>query len=102
MCANLRLNLHASAPAQAAAPDGGGGVGVGWGQGVWENRAVRFVRTIQATTREEAERADREANWAKTPQERLAEVEFLRAQRYPGGVAPRFQRVLEIAQRPRG
>lgn len=61
---------------------------------------VKFLRTIQTVTREEAERADREANWAKTPQERLAEVEFLRAQRYPGGVAPRFQRVLEIVERP--
>ncbi|MBB5234848.1 hypothetical protein HNQ09_002291 [Deinococcus budaensis] len=76
-------------------------VGLG-GVGIWENKAVKFVRTIQTTTREEAERADREANWAKTPQERLAEVEFLRAQRYPGGVAPRFQRIFEIAQRPRG
>lgn len=62
---------------------------------------MKFVRTIQTATREEAERADREANWAKTPQERLAEVEFLRAQRYPGGVAPRFQRVLELVERPR-
>lgn len=76
-------------------------MGLGWAE-VWENGGVKFVRTVQATTREEAERADREANWAKTPQERLAEVEFLRTQRYPGGVAPSFQRVLEIVERPRG
>ncbi|WP_255673394.1 hypothetical protein [Deinococcus sp. 14RED07] len=36
-------------------------------------------RTLTLTTHADAARADREANWAKTPQERLAEVEFLRA-----------------------
>lgn len=55
-------------------------------------------RTITLTTREDAARADREANWAKTPQQRLAEVEFLRAQRYPGGIAPRLQRVIEFVE----
>lgn len=42
---------------------------------------MKFVRTVHAVSREKAERADRLANWAKPPQERLAEVEFLRAQR---------------------
>lgn len=55
-------------------------------------------RTLTLTTHADAARADREANWAKTPQERLAEVEFLRAQRYPGGVAPRMMRVIEFMQ----
>ena len=55
-------------------------------------------RTITPMTREDAARADREANWAKTPQQRLTEVEFLRAQRYPGGIAPRLQRTVEIIE----
>lgn len=58
-------------------------------------------RTLTLTTHADAARADREANWAKTPQERLAEVEFLRAQRYPGGTAPRLQRTLEFIERAR-
>ncbi|ALW87611.1 hypothetical protein AUC44_00780 [Deinococcus actinosclerus] len=59
-------------------------------------------RTLTLTTHADAARADREANWAKTPQERLAEVEFLRAQRYPGGTAPRLQRTLEFVRRDKG
>ncbi|GHF59534.1 hypothetical protein HNQ07_003854 [Deinococcus metalli] len=55
-------------------------------------------RTITLTTHADATRADREANWAKTPQQRLAEVEFLRFQRYPGGIAPRLQRVVEFVE----
>ncbi len=60
---------------------------------------MTLQRTLTIQTREEAAQADRRANWAKTPQERLAEVEFLRQQKYPGGIAPRLQRVTEFIER---
>lgn len=62
---------------------------------------MKLQRTLTIQTREEAALADRRANWAKTPQQRLAEMEFLRRQRYPGGTAPRLQRTVEFVERPR-
>ena len=59
---------------------------------------MQMIRTFQITTREEAEQADRQAEWAKTPRQRLADMEFLRAQRYPGGIAPRLQRTVEFVE----
>lgn len=56
-------------------------------------------RSATFTTHEQAARADWEANWAKTPQQRLVELEFLRRQRYPNGVAPRLKRVIEFIER---
>lgn len=55
-------------------------------------------RSLQIISREEAAYADRLAEWAKTPQQRLADTEFLRCQRYPDGIAPRFQRVVELIE----
>ena len=59
---------------------------------------MQMLRTFQITTREEAVQADRQAEWAKTPRQRLADMEFLRAQRYPDGTAPRFQRTVELVE----
>lgn len=63
-----------------------------------ENGSMTLQRMLTIQTREEAAQADRQANWAKTPQERLAEVEFLRQQRYPHGIAPRLQRTIEFVE----
>lgn len=68
---------------------------------MWENNRMKLQRTVTFSTHADAAREDRLANWAKTPQERLREVEFLRSQRYPGGIAPRLQRVIEFIERPR-
>ena len=57
-----------------------------------------MTRTFQITTREEAAQADRQAEWAKTPRQRLADTEFLRSQRYPGGITPRLQRTVELVK----
>lgn len=61
---------------------------------------MKLQRTLTVQTREEAAKQGRQANWAKTPQQRLAEMEFLRRQRHPGGIAP-SQKVIEIVERPR-
>ncbi|PTA68816.1 hypothetical protein [Deinococcus arcticus] len=60
---------------------------------------MTLLRTLTLTSREDAARADQEANWAKTPQQRLAEIEFLRRQTYPERVAPRLERVLKMVER---
>ena len=60
--------------------------------------AMQMIRTFQISTREEAAQADRQAEWAKTPQQRLTDMEFLRAQRYPDGIAPRLQRTIELVE----
>lgn len=60
---------------------------------------MKLQRTLTFTSHAQAAREDRPANWAKTPQERLAELDFLRRQRYPNGVAPRLQRVIEFVKR---
>ena len=59
---------------------------------------MQMIRTFQITTREEAAQADRRSEWAKTPRQRLADMEFLRAQRYPGGITPRLQRTVELVK----
>ena len=59
---------------------------------------MQMIRTFQITTREEAAQADRRSEWAKTPRQRLADMEFLRAQRYPDGIAPRLQRTVELVE----
>ena len=59
---------------------------------------MQMIRTSQITTREEAVQADRLSEWAKTPRQRLADMEVLRAQRYPDGTAPRLQRTVELVQ----
>ena len=55
------------------------------------------VRTFDSF--EEADRADLEESWAKTPEERLAELEYLRSQMYPDGIPPRLQRTITFAER---
>ena len=57
---------------------------------------MQMIRTFQVTTREEAVQADRQAEWAKTPRQRLADMEFLRAQRYPHGIAPKIVKTVEL------
>ena len=59
---------------------------------------MQMTRTFQITTREEAAQADRQAEWAKTPRQRLADMEVLRAQRYPNGTPPRLQRTVEFVE----
>ena len=59
---------------------------------------MQIIRTFQITTREEAAQADRQAEWAKTPRQRLADMEFLRVQRYPNGITPRLQRTAEFVE----
>ena len=57
---------------------------------------MQMTRTFQINTRKEAAQADRLAEWAKTPRQRLADMEVLRAQRYENGIAPRLQGTVEF------
>lgn len=54
---------------------------------------MRMIRQGSFKTRAQAEHDDRAHEWAKTPQERLRDLEVLRQQSYPNGVAPRMERV---------
>lgn len=75
-----------------------GRVGVAGAGGGTLEAEMPMSRTFHITTREEDVQADRRSEWAKTPQQRLADMEFLRAQRYPNGIAPRLTRTLEVVE----
>jgi hypothetical protein len=59
---------------------------------------MRMKRVAEFSTPVDAEREDRAQEWAKTPQERLRDLEVLRQQRYPNGIAPRLQRIAELLE----
>jgi len=62
---------------------------------------MRVIRQASFSTHAEAEREDRARECAKTPQQRLRDLEQLRQQRYPNGITPRLQRVAELLECPR-
>jgi hypothetical protein len=61
---------------------------------------MRMIRQASFSTHAEAEQDDRAREWAMTPQQRLRDLEVLRQQRYPNGIAPRLQRTAELLECP--